>query len=355
MTQIILSKRNLFWMLLILLSTKAFSQKSVITTIDNEKIIVDDNSINLNIKGEVVSYKIPNSEKVTDIDFKKIKSAVLGDYRMNRMKIAEEKNEQLCFTIAETQEKKLIGFNKIVSGTLVVGPNSGKSSTTQYFIYCILGKDNKVIEKLKCVNAFGEKFAKERGNVEEIIKKQFSDCKEIMDRLQSSFDLKNTDVHYSKRLEKMANRINDENGNIILFFEKPRYVNCDQSSTQNGTTTSTLKKEESKSNFGNQNYIIGAISVDFRGMKKDIVYKGTYSIKDDSLIIATKDASVKYKIISYENGDLKYADGDVIQTINITSETGKTKGFAYDTKISITDKKNGGGNTSYYWCTKAAQ
>ena len=153
----------------------------------------------------------------------------------------------------------------------------------------------------------------------------------------------------------MSNRINVENVNIILFFESPRYVNCDQSSTENVTTTSTLKKEESKSNFGNQNYNIGAISVDFRGMKRDMAYKGTYTIKDDSLIIVTKDATVKYKIISYENGELKYADGDVIQTMNITSETGKMKGFAYDRKISFTDKKNGGGNTCYYWCTKAAE
>ena len=201
-----------------------------------------------------------------------------------------------------------------------------------------------MFDKITCNNTFTEKFAKERAKVEETIKKHFSDCKGIMDRLISSFD------SYTGKYSKMINRMSDSNVNIIQFFETPIFTNCNQSSSQDVITS--VKKEETKTDFGVQNYNFGVISVDFRGMKKDILMKGTYTIKNDSLLITTKDASVKYKIISYENGEIKYDDGGVIQTMNISSEVGKIKGFAFDTKITFTDKKNGGGNTSYYWCTK---
>lgn len=344
MTQITLRKRNLFWTLLILLSTKSFSQKSFITTIDNEKIIVDDNSIDVVFKGEIVTYKTANSDKITDINFKKIKSAVLGDYRMNRMKITGAKEEELCFTIAETNEKKLIGYNKIINTAPTTGGGfqSGGGAVTKSF-YFVLDNNNNVLDKTITNDVFADSYAKDRKKAEEVLNKHFSDCKGIMDRLKSSFD------SYTGKHSKMINRMSDSNVNIIQFFENPIYTDCNQTTNQ---TSSTKKIEETKTDFGIQDFTLGVISVDFRGMKRDMAYKGTYSIKNDSLIIATKDASVKYKIISYENGDLKYDDGGVIQTMTISNETGKIKGFTYDTKITFKDKKNGGGNTSYYWCTK---
>jgi len=331
-------------MLFILLSAKSFSQKSFIVTNDNEKIIVDDNSIDLDIKAERVSYKIPNSDKETEIKFKKIKTANLGYYRMNRMKIADEKDEQLCFTIAETNEKKLIGYNKIIYTAPSTGGGfqSGGRVVTKSFYY-ILDSYNNVLDRTITKDIFGDSYAKDRKKAEEILNKHFSDCKGIMDRLKSSFD---------SYTGKMINRMSESNVNIIQFFKTPIYTNCNQSLNQNPATS--VKKEETKTDFGLQNYNIGAVSIDFIGMKRDVSLKGTYTIKNDLLIIVTKDASVKYKIISYENGDLKYADGDVIQTMNISNETGKLKGFVYDTKITFTDKKNGGGSTNYYWCTKDA-
>ena len=228
-----LCKRNFFWMLLILLSSKSFSQKSFIITNDNEKIIVDDNSIDVDIQGERVSYKSPNSDKETEIKFKKIKTANIGDYRMNRMKIADEKDEQLFFTIAETSEKKLIGYSSETSLDVYSPHNAAKQvqhngnasygyetkTTIKYSYYVIDNNNNKTIEKLKCIDTYGEKFAEEINKVEETIKKHFPDCKEITDRLISSYDSNNADVKHSKMVEKMINRMSEGNFNIILFFE----------------------------------------------------------------------------------------------------------------------------------------
>lgn len=348
MTHKFSNKNKLIIILIFFLSVNTFSQSSFIITNDNEKIIIDDNSVNVEVATEIIIYKLPKSEKKNIIKFKNIKTANLKDFKLERMKIGEEMDEKLCFIIADTKEKKLIGFNVISQNSIALGLNTGENRSNETFIYYILDKENKTLEKLKCTNVYGDKFGKERNNVEEALKKHFSSCKQLMDRLISSYDSNNNNIKQSKMIQKINKRMSESNFNIVLFFESPKFADCEEFVVQ----TKSLKNEEIKVNYGNTNYEIGVISIDFRGLKKDISFKGTYTIKEDFLTIDSNSGSAKYKIISYENGELKYDDEGVIQTINISSENGKIKGFNYNTKISFIDKKNGGGNICYYWCNK---
>lgn len=356
------SFQKVFFLFAVLfLNTKGFSQKSFIITTENEKIIIDDNSINVNTAEEKVTYKAQNSSEQTEIKFKKIKSAAIGDYKMDRIKPGDEKTERLCFTIAETKEKKLLGYNTIASLDVYSPHNivkkvqhqgdpaaGNETKTTTIYSYYIVDKNNKTIEKLKCIESFGDTFADERKKAEETIKAHFSDCKELIDRFKSNSESNNKDIQYSKRMEKMVDKMKDGKYNVVQFFENQKFCSCDR--TANLIATPSAKKEEAKSDFGFQNYSIGVISIDYKGMKRDVPLKGTFTIKNDILAIVTKDASVNYKIISYENGILKYQDGDVVQTVNVSNEAGKIKGFQYDTKISIIDKNTGG--ATVYWSLK---
>lgn len=354
-------QKALFLVIVLFLNTKGFSQKAFIITTENKKIVIDDNSINVDTAAEKVTYKAQNSSEQTEIKFKKIKSAVIGDYKMDRIKPGDEKIERLCFTIAETKEKKLIGYN-LVANIDVYSPHNKikqvkqqgdptagyETKTTTIYSYYIVDKNNKTIEKLKCIESFGDEFADERSKAEKTIKAHFSDCKELLDRFKSNSESNNKDVQYSEKMKKMVNTMKDGKYYVVQFFENQRFCSCDPTATNN--VTPTAKKEEIKSDFGFQNYTIGVISIDFKGMKRDVPLTGTFTIKNDVLSIVTKDASVNYKIISFENGILKYQDGDVVQTVNISNDTGKIKGFQYDSKISIIDKNTGG--ATVYWCIK---
>ena len=352
----------------LLLSAKTFSQKSFIVTNDNEKIIVDDSSFEIQLLAERIAYKNPNSQKNQIMHFKNIKKAVLGDYNLSRIKIAEEKEDKLYFTIAETSEKSMVGYNSGSSMEVYSPHNEVKqvkhkgdphygyeTKTTTKYLYYIIDNNNKVIEKLKCLDTYGEKFAKERNKVEETIKRHFSDCPDLMARL-AEHDLANVDIEYSKRVGKIANRLVEGNYNLIKFFEKPKYTNCSQTKSVTSKTEKTIIKanNDELNMIPNQKYNVGKLTTILGAGSKttDLNFKGTLTIKDGFLYTVTKDVSVKNKVISYDNATLKYADRDMIHTMIITAELGKIKGFAYDTKITFIADDKMGGATSYYWCTK---
>ncbi|MDN3678460.1 hypothetical protein QWY90_14190 [Flavobacterium paronense] len=334
----LLLRRTFLGIILILLSTNAFSQKSFITTIDNEKIIVDDNFFDIQVGNEKIVYKTPNNDNKESIKFKNINSGILGEYNMKRMKIADEKDEQLCFTLAQSKGKKLVGYNKTTAITK--------------FIYYILDANNMVIEKIETYPYPEEKYVKTRKDAEDKIRKHFSDCKDVMDRLAGDNFKRQENVKYSKLMGKMLDQMDAAKAGIVSFFEKPTFSNCDAS--QQESPSAQLSGEVA---ISEQKYYYEKISTTATAMgmgsgsrTTDFSFKGTITIKDNSFTFFTKNVETKYKIISYQDGIMKCDDNVNIHTVTIASETGKKGSFAYDTKITLVADKKMGGSTTYYWC-----
>ena len=348
-----LLRRTLFGITVILLSTKTFSQKAFIVTNDNEKIIVDDNFYDIQIVDEEIDYKTPNSDDKKTIKFKNINTAMLGEYDMKRMKIADEKKEQLCFTVAEANGKKIVGYNKIIT-TANTGANfQNGGATVIKHIYYILDANGGVIEKIEDMISSGDKYIKAMKVEEDKIRKHFSDCKEVMERLSGGV-LKNADyTKYSKFERKMLDRMAANMTNIDVFFATPTYSNCDEPKQENSSVQTDVKAPVS---IPDQKYSFGKIStipMGSNGTKMtDYSFKGTIVIKDNTISFITKGVETKYKIISCQDGIIKCDDNGKIHAVTITSETGKKGSFAYDTKVTFLVDKKMGGSTSYYWCNK---
>jgi hypothetical protein len=332
----------------LLLSNYTFSQKSFIETTDHQKILVDDSSIEIVMVDEKIVYKTPNSNNKQTIKFKDINSAMLGEYDMKRMKIADEKKEQLCFTVAESNGKKIVGYNKIIN-TANTGANfQNGGATVIKHIYYIVDTNGGVIEKIEDMISSGDKYIKAMKVEEDKIRKHFSDCKEVMDRLSGGV-LKNIDnTKYSKFERKMLDRMAANQANIDVFFSKPTYINCDEPKKASSSVASPVSIE-------NQKYYFEKTSTNSVGngtKMTDFSMKGTIAIEGTSFSFLIKKVETKYKILSYENGVMKCDDNGNIHTISIESESGNKGNFAYDTKITLVTDKKMGGSINYYWCKK---
>lgn len=339
--------------MLLLLSAKTFSQKSFIVTNDNTKIIVDDNFFDIQIADERIVYKIPNNDKKEVIKFKNINTSIVGKYNMKRMKLADEKHDELYFTLADLKGKKMTGYNKIIT-TANTGPNLDHGGgTVVKFICYILDENDKALEKMETSSLSGEKYEKIRKTTEDKITKYFSDCKEVMDRLNNGLVKRQDNTKYSKSAGKMLDRLASVMSNIDEFFSTPTYSNCDEPKPEN---LSTKKDVEAPVSIADQKYSFGKISTTPMGSNgtkmTDYSFKGTIIIKDNSISFITKYAETKYKIISYQDGIIKCDDNGKMHAVTITSEAGKKGSFAYDTKITFLLDKEMGGSTSYYWCNK---
>lgn len=346
MKHFFLSRKITNVILLLLLSLNSFAQNSFIETKDNTKIIVDESSVDVRFMDEAVDYKLPNSSEMKIIRFKEIQSANIGGYKMNRMIIGNEKKERLCMTILDTNDKKLIGYNRITHGG-----SYGKTYAESF--YFILDNENNILDKTETNDLYGSSYAKDRKKAEEILTKHFSDCKALMFRLTPIIDTNNPDAKYSKSLEKWNKKMEERNYNIIRFFERPKYLTCssvDEVIVKTPEASSTSTTTETPT-YSDENYNILVVSIDAAKFKDDVVVKGTHSIKEGYYYFQTRAASLKAKIISYENGILKTDVNGYIETLTISKESGKKKGYEYDTKITVIDNKFGG-SQYIYWCKK---
>lgn len=341
MKQQFFRKSTFLAVLLILLSTKTFSQKSFIETKDNEKIIVDDNFFKIQIADEKIVYKTPNNDNKESIKFKNINSGILGEYTMKRMKIADERDEQLCFTLAELKGKKLVGYNKTVSLTK--------------FTYYVLDENGTVIEKIETTDAFGDKYAKTRKDAEEKIIKHFSDCKDVMDRIAGNNFKRQENAHYSKIMGNMYDRMEAGKANIASFFENPTFSNCDEQKldTNSPQTNSEVAVVDQNYYFGKFSTTASPMGMGTGTRTIDYNFKGNIVIKNNSFSIFNKKVeATRYKIISNQDGVMKCDDNGNIHKVSISNEVGKKGNFTYDTKITVVLDKKMGGSTTYYWCTK---
>ncbi|MES2411049.1 MAG: hypothetical protein V4535_06350 [Bacteroidota bacterium] len=320
----------------------SFSQQSFLEPKDGKKVSVDASSVELLDSQEKFKYKEANSQKENKISLNQIKTAVLGNYHIETFTI--DKKPEVCFVIAESNGKKLVGFNKTKNTSTTM--SSGFSTIYYYYV---LDNNNNLIDKMKFASDDYGGTTKERDDAEAIIRKHFSDCSGLIWRLNEN-DTKKMDLdNASKTAKKFAKKFDEGNAKMILLFSNPKFSSCSISEE------SPIKKDITETvTIANQDYAFGSTTIDVTGKNNKMSMKGTLSVKDGYFCCVTKYNSTKYKITSYKDGIITCLDSerDLEYTVSIVPENGRESGFAYDTKIIFIVDKKMGGSTSYYWCKK---
>ena len=331
----------------------ASAQEGFILNKDGKKIIIGGNQVKLLSSFEEFEYQQSGSNKKSKIKLKNIKSAdFLGFYHIETFTL--NKQPKPCFIIAETPQKKLVGYNEIHTQTYFTGP--GKSSTISYvkYFYYILDIQNNPIEELKFMSFYIERSEDKRDDVEVIIRKHFSDCPDLISRL-NAYDPNVTGFDaVSDRAKKWTKIYDEGNAKILYLFNNPDYSTCEKSAVEVSNIkaqTQTTAAVSDNSQYDGV-YSFSSLSMVYRGSQRDMPIGGTYTLKDGFVTITTKDASVKYKIKNIENGLIYCEDRNMTHLLRIEPETGKKKGKDYDTKINIIMDQELGGSITDYWCKK---
>lgn len=331
--------------LLLMFSNYSFSQGSFLIKKGEPKINIDGATVKL-LSSEQFEYQQPGSAKKNKVKVNEIERGVLGNFHIEAFKI--DGKQRSCFVIAEMPGKKLVGYNiklEVPYNQAVTGQS--KTSVQVKYYYYIMDESNKVLETMQFTKTYGEKFAKERDIAEAALRNHFSDCDELIGRLNEHDAEKMNLDNASKAVKEQAKKFDEGNFKLIKLFDNPKYSLCTKADNAPVATNATEEVA-----VANQEYSFGVMTFEMAGTKKDLPVKGTFSINDGHLTVTTKDNSVKYKIIGNNGGVLSCADKDMVHKVTIVPEQGKTKGFAYDTKISFAVDKKMGGSTALYWSKK---
>lgn len=100
-----------------------------------------------------------------------------------------------------------------------------------------------------------------------------------------------------------------------------------------------------------QNFDIGVM--DMNGMTAKI--EGYIKITDSLVIINTEGKSLEYQILKKTNGLTYFTDGVMTHYFTFLEESGKKKGFQFDTMIFFNPDKNFLPSIITYWCKKREQ
>ncbi len=341
-------KANFLILLLFTLFLSSVSaQECYFVTTKGNKIIVDCNSVALNKPdNDKFDYQELNSNKKGKINLDDITNALLGEYRIETFSL--EKKPKAYFIIVETSEKKLVGYNKVITNqNFNASGQSGLSSIVNYD-YFILDANNQLIQKLEFDSKYGDKSAQKREEVCSQVINQFSDCKQFIKRV-NAFD---TQIHNaqtdSKIFKNSVKRFDEGKFKILNTTDNPKYSNCNEESVPN--KSDNLKNEDLTKYDGT--YRFKYVTMKYGQMSRDMSVEGSYVIKNGSVESNVKSGSVVYKIKSIKDGVIYLDDkNDMVHTLTVTPETGKKKRFDYDTKIVfISDKEMN--SSGEYFCIK---
>lgn len=327
---------------LFLLSSYGFSQHSFIKTKDNQRIVMDDSLITVDHWYKKIEYNEVGTKKRNKVKFEDVQEMQFNNYNLQPYPIEDKNEGGLYFKIVETDGKKLIGYSRGKSSTSLGG------SFTRYH-YFIIDDNNKVLENLEFDDNYGDKWAKKRDEIEVVLRKYFSGCSEFIGRL-NEHDPKAMNLQtQSKMAQKFANKFDKGNAKVFQLFNNPKYSNCDAASHSVETVVETQNIATTQYDA---TYKYGVINVSYGSSRNDFKIPGLCVIKDGFVDISHKDGSVRYKIKAVKDGNIYCEDKSMTHILKIESETGKLRGFAYDTKITFVADKGMGGATSYYYATK---
>lgn len=181
------------------------AQTSYIIDKKGTKLYVRDDATEVILIDKRISYVLVGKTwekyvKFDDLDYAAIGSSVLKSFNLNH-----KKKSQVYFIYGQKEDKQLIGVAVTVTST----SGNMSSSRTFYELY-VIDNDQNIIEELKMDDSKSKDDVEKRAKIAPMIKKYFSDCPDIMSKLQD-------------------NEGSDERNMTILgFLHNTKYINCKQ-------------------------------------------------------------------------------------------------------------------------------
>lgn len=194
--------KQLFILFSLLSMSYSFAQTSFFYDKKGKKTIMRDDTVEILVVDDRLSYAENGKDWEKYIRFKDLDYAIVGPYVFKSYILIDEKKDKTLketayFLVAETKTRKLL--SKAITTVTKYG------SSTTYHIFAI-DNDNKVQDYI--IFNTSNIYINARGKITPLMKKNFSDCPEVMDKFLKFDD--NDDKHL----------------NVLGFFDSPEYIKC---------------------------------------------------------------------------------------------------------------------------------
>jgi hypothetical protein len=195
--------KSVFYMLCLFISAVTWAQTSYIVDKKGVKLYVRDDATEVILIDKRISYVLVGKTwekyiKFDDLDYALIGSSLLKSFNLNH-----KKKSKVYFVLGEKQDKQLIGVAVTVTTT-----SGNLSSSKTFYERLVIDNDQNVIEELKMDDGKSKEDIEMRSKIAPMIKKHFSDCPEVMSKLQKYDD---TD---------------EKSFSILGFLLETNYINC---------------------------------------------------------------------------------------------------------------------------------
>ena len=192
--------KNLFLLFLFFLSIFSHAQSSYIVDKKGVKIFVRDDASEILLIDKRVSYVLvgktwPKYITFDDLDYAYINGTVLKSFKLNG-----SKKSQVYFVLSESKDKTLIARSIT---TMASRPSGNMSVSNVSYAMYVIDKEQKIIEDV-AFNIMYKKEEEQAALISQLIRKHFSECKELIDYL--------------------GRREADET--LLKIFNNTKFINC---------------------------------------------------------------------------------------------------------------------------------
>ena len=187
--------------LLLLISFYSYAEDSFIIKNDGTKAIIKSNSFRVDQTEKLIYYKLITSDSEIKMRFNEFSSVEFGVNKFKTFKLGNSKEIKGYFVLTENNDKTLISIS--------IADEDEDSRKVTYEFY-VVDSSNQILESHTFNNLLNQKNADLRSEIYSKIKFYFSDCLELLKRLDM-YDKNNSDIN---------------NTTILRFFNSPIYQKC---------------------------------------------------------------------------------------------------------------------------------
>jgi hypothetical protein len=183
------------------LSISSYAQNSYFFDKKGKKTIMSDDSVEILVIDERISYADVGKTWEKYIKFKELDYAIIGPHLFKSYKLLNMRgkfeSERAFFVMAETSERTLLCYNYTVIS---------KYSSIDYYNIKVIDNKNNILDYVNCNSTRSDK--EERMKIAPMIKKHFSDCSSFMEKFSQ----------YNNNDEYLFD--------VLVPFNSPQYINC---------------------------------------------------------------------------------------------------------------------------------
>lgn len=171
-------KNYIFIFFVLFFYINTFSQNSYIVSKKGEKTFIDDNSVQVLFIDRRISYSLPGKTwekyiKFEDLDYAELGSSLLKSFNLNK-----NKKSSVFYVYGEKDDKLLIGLQI----TATFSSNTRTRSFENYYLH-VVDKEQMIIESVVFDSKPVDTKNNEKSKIVPLIEKYFSDCPEMMAKL----------------------------------------------------------------------------------------------------------------------------------------------------------------------------